>query len=109
MLIEKQVEKTTTSALTFISRLKQREWGAIAHKLMYPETGKGWTIEKTQQAIADYLKFLTLRHLYPALEIVPSEEIDRVWHTHILDTQKYAVDCQQVFGSFLYQFSEAMH
>ena len=105
MLIEKQVEKTTTtSALAFVKHLKQREWGDIAYKLMYPETGEGWTQEQTTKAIADYLKFLTLRHLYPALEIVPSEEIDRVWHTHILDTQKYAVDCQQVFGSFLHHF-----
>ena len=103
MLTKKQVEKSTTTAL--IDRLKNLDsLQAIAYKLMYPETGEGWTKEQTEQHIAYYTMFLTLKHLHPHVEIVPSDEIDRVWHTHILDTQKYASDCQQVFGSFLHHF-----
>lgn len=103
MLIEKQSKKTPTIAL--IDCLKNLDrLCAIAYKLMYPETGKGWTKEPTESAIARYLMFLAFKALHPDLEIVPSEDIDRVWHTHILDTQKYAANCQQVFGKFLHHF-----
>ena len=102
MLSETQVKK---SSIALIDRLKNLDsLPAIAYKLMYPETGKGWTKEQTEKAIARYLMFLALKHLHPNVEIVPSDEIDRVWHTHILDTQKYAADCQQIFGSFLHHF-----
>lgn len=30
--------------------------------------------------------------------------IDDFWHLHILDTQKYAEDCQVIFGYFLHHF-----
>ena len=103
MLTKKQVEKSSTLAL--IDRLKNlNSLPAIAYKLMYPETGKGWTKEQTEKAIAHYVMFMALKHEYPNVEIVPSEEIDRVWHHHILDTQNYGADCQQVFGSFIHHF-----
>lgn len=99
MLTKKQVEKSSTLAL--INRLKNLDsLSAIAHKLQY----EGWTKKQTEKAIARYLMFLALKHLHPDVEIVPNDEIDRVWHTHILDTQKYAADCQQIFGSFLHHF-----
>jgi hypothetical protein len=31
-------------------------------------------------------------------------EVDTFWHYHILDTLKYAEDCQAVFGYFLHHF-----
>src|SRR5581483_9524182 len=31
-------------------------------------------------------------------------DIDTFWHGHILDTMKYAEDCQNVFGFFLHHF-----
>jgi hypothetical protein len=30
--------------------------------------------------------------------------VDKFWHGHILDTMKYAEDCQRVFGYFLHHF-----
>ena len=102
MLITKQVEKTTI--FNSLDRLKKLDWGDIAYKLMYPDSGQGWTKEQTERAIANYLRFLAFKHQYPNVEIVPSEEIDKVWHTHILDTLKYAADCQAVFGRFIHHF-----
>jgi hypothetical protein len=32
------------------------------------------------------------------------EDVDTFWHYHILDTRKYAADCQAVFGQFLHHF-----
>ncbi len=31
---------------------------------------------------------------YPGEPVVPSTGIDQAWHAHILDTRKYARDCQ---------------
>jgi hypothetical protein len=36
--------------------------------------------------------------------IAPSKDVDAFWHGHILDTMKYAEDCDQVFGYFLHHF-----
>ena len=38
----------------------------------------------------------------PQMLIVPSEEVDTFWHMHILDTRKYASDCDYIFGYFLH-------
>jgi hypothetical protein len=86
---------------TFLQRLTAVDFGPIAFKLMNPEEGKGWTLEQATRAIEQYRRFLFLNHLYPNHQIVPSREIDRVWHTHILDTAKYREDCEHLFGQFV--------
>lgn len=63
-----------------------------------------WPLEKINHAIAQYRLWLTLVGLYPNTPIPPSSDIDEVWHYHILDTQKYVVDCQTVFGYFVHHF-----
>ncbi|GAB4199560.1 MAG: hypothetical protein Fur006_50330 [Coleofasciculaceae cyanobacterium] len=88
----------------FTEALKRLDLEPIAYKLMHPSEGTGWTYQETQQAIAGYLNFLSLIHLYPNLPLVPTQEIDRVWHHHILDTSKYAQDCQMLFGRFIHHF-----
>ncbi|NJL21602.1 MAG: hypothetical protein HC895_13560 [Leptolyngbyaceae cyanobacterium SM1_3_5] len=30
--------------------------------------------------------------------MIPSSEIEQVWHYHVLDARKYAEDCQLLFG-----------
>ena len=102
MVVKQQV--ANESARSFVRKLQDLDWGPIAYKLIYPESGQGWTQEQTKRAISRYIIFLTLKHLYPNVGIVPTQEIDQVWHTHILDTAKYAQECQQVFGYFLHHF-----
>ena len=85
----------------FLKRLSKVDFGPIAYKLMNPEEGEGWTIERATQAIEQYRRFLFLVNQYPERKIVPSREIDQVWHTHILDTAKYREDCESVFGKFM--------
>ncbi|WP_234488490.1 MULTISPECIES: hypothetical protein [Oxynema] len=88
----------------FFTRIKQLDLGPIAYKLMHPETGSGWTRDRVSRALTRYLMFLCLLYLYPHLAIAPNREIDRVWHQHILDTSKYAEDCQMLFGRFIHHF-----
>jgi hypothetical protein len=45
-----------------------------------------------------------LIYFYPNRSLVPSQDIDHVWHHHILDTMKYAQDCQMLFGYFVHHF-----
>ncbi len=84
--------------------VKSIDLGMIRMKLADPFEGKGWTDERLDLAVREYRRFLTLYVLAPEAATVPSELVDEVWHAHILDTQAYASDCQNVFGFFLHHF-----
>ncbi|NEP17321.1 MAG: glycine-rich domain-containing protein-like [Leptolyngbya sp. SIO4C1] len=86
---------------SFLARLSEIDFGPIAFKLMHPEEGEGWSLEQVTRAVEHYRRFLFLNHCYPERAIVPSREIDQVWHTHILDTAKYREDCDRLFGQFM--------
>lgn len=62
----------------------------------------GWTDDRIAAAEAEYRDFLTLLARHPGETVVPwSEDLDEMWHYHILDTRKYAADCQAIFGRFI--------
>lgn len=74
-------------------------------KLMLPSPeGNGWSQQATDVAEEWYRRFLILHVKYPNECHVPNEPIDEFWHKHILDTRKYAKDCDDVFGEFLHHF-----
>lgn len=89
---------------TFLENLKATDFGPIAFKLMNPDDGPGWTLEQVTRGIEQYRRFLMLKHFYPHTSIVPTREIDKVWHCHILDTEKYREDCQKLFDQYLDHF-----
>lgn len=76
----------------------------IKVKLMHKQSGEGWTRAKADEVEVEYRRFLYLNKKYPNEQISPSVEVDVFWHYHILDTMKYARDCDQVFGYFLHHF-----
>jgi len=76
----------------------------IKVKLMDINGGLGWSLEKADIVEKDYKRFLTLTLKYPNRRLMPSLEIDQFWHYHILDTSKYAPDCERIFGYFLHHF-----
>jgi hypothetical protein len=71
---------------------------------MHKESGEAWTLDKADAVEVEYKRFLTLQKMYPQESIAPLFDVDIFWHYHILDTMKYAVDCQAVFGYFLHHF-----
>jgi hypothetical protein len=71
---------------------------------MDADEGKGWSREMVDRMEVEYKQFLTLLVKYPDATIAPSKDVDAFWHGHILDTMKYAEDCEQVFGYFLHHF-----
>ena len=77
---------------------------AIKVKLMHRESGEGWSLEKANAGEFEYRRFLILMKQFPQEETAPLMDVDTFWHYHILDTLKYAADCDQVFGYFLHHF-----
>lgn len=39
-----------------------------------------------------------MRFKHPGQWLVPSPDVDEIWHAHILHTREYARDCEDVFG-----------
>jgi hypothetical protein len=76
----------------------------IKIKLMHVRSGEGWSLEKANAVEKEYRRFLCLMKLYPGEDTAPLADVDTFWHSHILDTMKYAADCERVFGYFLHHY-----
>ncbi|MHA3013872.1 Glycine-rich domain-containing protein-like [Cupriavidus necator] len=61
-----------------------------------------WSPESLEQAESGYRQFLKLAAKHPDTPVVPSEQVDAFWHAHILDTRRYASDCERIFGYVLH-------
>ncbi|MES3025662.1 MAG: hypothetical protein V4857_29135, partial [Pseudomonadota bacterium] len=85
-----------------IAAIYALDFNQIKTKLMHVESGEGWTAAQADGAEAEYRRFLHLAKMYPEEAIAPSVAADMFWHYHILDTVKYAADCEHVFGYFLH-------
>lgn len=70
----------------------------ILAKLCSPERGLNWSKEKAIKSVQEYKRWLLLHILFPNETFAPSENLDIVWHCHILDTRKYVSDCSLMFG-----------
>jgi hypothetical protein len=76
----------------------------IKFKLMDKREGEGWSRAEADYHELEYRRYLVLLAKYPEEVIAPSSTVDKFWHAHILDTMKYAQDCDEVFGYFLHHF-----
>ena len=76
----------------------------IKTKLMHKESGEGWSVERTNAIENEYRRFLYLMNAFPDAQVAPTVDVDTFWHYHILDTMKYARDCEQTFGRFLHHY-----
>lgn len=75
----------------------------IKFKLMDSDEGEGWNLEVVEELEKKYRNFLLLS-VTSSDPVVPTKNVDKFWHYHILDTIKYAEDCQKLFGFFLHHF-----
>src|SRR6266571_459564 len=106
-------EEATIVTVTFqastteeqLRRIDGLDLEPIVYKLTHPDPGeRALSLAEADQDIALYRCFLKLCVLHPGATIVPTRQLDRVWHTHMLDTAKYRADCDWVFGFFLDHF-----
>lgn len=83
------------------------DFSMLIHKLSIPDANisRVWDPEISEVFIDYYKNFLWLIRKYGKEHvIVPSTEIDEIWHHHILDTYKYHEDCIAIFGSYLHHY-----
>jgi hypothetical protein len=74
----------------------------IAYKACRDE---GWPLEKVDRIEREYRAFLQLIRENRGRELLgPTRDIDLFWHHHILDTQKYIADCDQLFGAYIHHY-----
>lgn len=60
-----------------------------------------WSNKRIAQVRQDYIRFLLLHKWFKGEVLVPSPDIDRFWHSHIIHTKRYREDCERLFGYFL--------
>jgi len=86
-----------------LKRIASIDLECIKIKLMHSEDGVSWS-----RSQADQVERLYRRFLYMVVQcdkrIVPTKLVDKFWHAHILDTEKYAEDCETAFGYFIHHF-----
>ena len=71
---------------------------------------KGWTEAHANRVVEEYREYLALFYHHPGEELVPpTQDLDDVWHEHILDTQRYAADCDRIFGRFIHHVPGLEH
>jgi hypothetical protein len=91
-----------------LHRVGELDLEPVVYKLMHPDPDeRALSLADADQAVALYRCFLQLCALHPGAAIVPTRQLDHVWHTHMLDTAKYRADCDHVFGRFLDHFPYA--
>jgi hypothetical protein len=75
---------------------------------------QGWSLTRAEAARAEYIRFLTLLQMKPGFMLVPwpnaegQDDLDQFWHQHILDTAKYATDCNRLFGRIIHHNPHVM-
>ncbi|MBM4111559.1 MAG: hypothetical protein FJ254_09440 [Phycisphaerae bacterium] len=101
--IDSSVEHAVQAAF---KRAEDIDFSPIKRKLMDERHGSGWSRQKADDAEYLYRCFLALQVAYDQTvnRIVPPTIVDEFWHQHILDTRKYAADCEVLFGKYLHHF-----
>jgi len=78
---------------------RQLDLDSVIYKLLKE---KNWELGRAREAERNYKAFLFL--IGQGHHLVPTADIDETWHMHILDTQKYMVDCATHFGEFIHHY-----
>jgi hypothetical protein len=74
----------------------------------------GWDLDRAEAARREYIRFLTLLQMKPGFMLIPwpneqgQDDLDQFWHQHILDTAKYAADCDALFGRMIHHNPHVM-
>jgi hypothetical protein len=87
-----------------IAAIEALDLTLIKFKACRNEDGYGWSAGYADSMEVAYKRYLMLHARHPELTLAPEQDVDRFWHMHILDTRKYAADCEATFGYFLHHF-----
>jgi hypothetical protein len=101
-----------TATRTLPESIANLDLGYLGRKLLDDDASEAkrrngerlWDEQRVERALNEYKQFLALMHWNPEAVLVPSEDIDEVWHTHVLNTARYQADCETIFGRFQHHF-----
>jgi uncharacterized membrane protein YgcG len=84
-------------------KVAKLDLNSVRQKYLFKK-GWWWRIRRSATRIeAEYRQFLFLIVSNPGKTVVPwSRDLDDFWHQHILDTAKYATDCNAILGQFIH-------
>lgn len=72
-------------------------------RLMDPNKQWKWSQAKANQVEVGYKRFLKM--IAAGMQnVVPTLDIDELWHLHILDTSQYMEDCKRCIGRYVHHF-----
>jgi hypothetical protein len=74
----------------------------IKRKMM-AQPCNAWSAAKADEVEAEYRKFLYRMKMCPDKQTIPTAEVDKFWRIHIIETRRYAEDCQRALGFFLHR------
>ncbi|PSB01854.1 glycine-rich domain-containing protein [Merismopedia glauca] len=87
----------------FLEKLNRVNFGDIAYRLIQRE---GWSLEQATTSIEEYRRFLVLCYLYSDRRLVPTQNVDMVWHEAIIHTEKYQKTCLELFGYIVHHYPD---
>ena len=79
-----------------------RLWEQVLHDSRYAD----WSRERFDAAIEAYRQYLARCKAETGSMHVAEEDVDVIWHKHILNTEQYARNCNSYFGYFLHHRPE---
>lgn len=87
-----------------IAAIQALDLESVTVTVMDKERGEGWSRQRAEAVARSYKAFLGVLAKYrnEMPDIALSTDVDAFWHTHILQTRKYACDCDAIFGTFLH-------
>lgn len=70
-------------------------------RLQDPKLGEGWTTQQCETIERKYKNFLKLIAMGVS-PCIPSIDVDKLFHVHILDTRSYIKDMDMCFGRYIH-------
>lgn len=96
--------KLNVSDKNILDKIFSLDLTPIKNRIKNPKVGLGWSDEKIDLVEKQYKAFLYLSYFNSDKILVPTNDIDDMWHTHILDTNKYIKDSNDIFGKYLHHY-----
>lgn len=70
-----------------------------------------YSLAEAEAVVREYVRFLLLKIAFSdfeATELSPSAYIDKAWHLHVLQTNRYASDCISICGRVIHHNADAV-
>ena len=73
--------------------------------VVYEKYFENKSVDTIKKMVQEYKMFWRLANKYPEIPFVPTEELDEVWHLHMLYPQNYYPDCKKYFNGLLHHYA----